>query len=152
MWARERCLREAKRVLRQPEDAEDAVQEALTRAWRQRRSCRTPEAPLPWLLQITRNESLRLLGRRRQRQGHESPEPSRHELRADEPGPEARVGELDLARAMAFLQPEERVLIGLRYVMDLTQPAAARALGLPEGTAKVRLHRIRARLRAELEA
>src|SRR5437868_3423639 len=62
--ARSRCLREARRVLRDPHDAEEAVQEALVRAWRRRESCQSRDEPLPWLLQITRNESLRLLARR----------------------------------------------------------------------------------------
>ena len=46
-------------------DAEEAVQEALVRAWLRRDACRSPEAPLPWLLEITRNEARRVLGRRR---------------------------------------------------------------------------------------
>jgi len=40
----------------------------------------------------------------------------------------------------------------LRYWLDLTQEEAARLLGIPEGTAKVRLHRLRHTLRAELAA
>src|SRR5436309_11951235 len=62
---RKRCAAEAFRILRRDHDADEAVQEALVRAWRGRASCRTPEAPLPWCLQITRNEALRLIGRRR---------------------------------------------------------------------------------------
>src|ERR1700733_2756784 len=62
---RERCSVEARRMLRQPQDAEEVVQEALARAWRSRRACRTPETPLPWCLQITRNEALRLMQRQR---------------------------------------------------------------------------------------
>jgi RNA polymerase sigma-70 factor (ECF subfamily) len=42
---------------------------------------------------------------------------------------------------------EERRLIDLRYKDDLAQPAIARVLGVPEGTVKVRLHRLRQRLR-----
>src|SRR5579884_2833013 len=60
---RKRCSAEALRILRRPHEAEEAVQEALARAWRSRHACRTPETPLPWCLQITRNEALRLMGR-----------------------------------------------------------------------------------------
>src|SRR5256885_7155960 len=66
--ARQRCLREARRILRNRDDAEEAVQEAMARAWRGRAACRTPAAPLPWLLQITRNEAIRLAARRRRRE------------------------------------------------------------------------------------
>ena len=39
------------------------------------------------------------------------------------------------------------MLLRLRYNEDLTQAAIARRLGIPEGTVKVRLHRVRAKLR-----
>src|SRR5881275_805078 len=72
--ARQRCVREARRILGNTEDAEEAVQEAFVRAWRKRDACRTPRAPLPWLLQITRNEAMRLAARRSRRQASEVPE------------------------------------------------------------------------------
>src|SRR5918999_3451042 len=68
-WAllRSRCLREAHRLIPGAE-AEEAVQEALARAWTRRHACRSPEAPLGWMLRITRNESRRLLARRTRRE------------------------------------------------------------------------------------
>src|SRR2546430_15511368 len=84
--ARERCLREARRILGNRDDAEEAVQEALIRAWRKRAACRTPAAPLPWLLQITRNEAMRLPARRSRRQASEIPEAQ------PEAGPDAPLG------------------------------------------------------------
>ena len=50
-------------------------------------------------------------------------------------------------QALSVLKPDERRLIRLRYMEDLTQGQVAEALGVPEGTVKVRLHRARARLR-----
>src|SRR5216117_2113559 len=58
--ARARCLRLAQRLLRHPDDAEEAVQEAMIRAWRAREECRVPAARTAWLLQITRREAFRL--------------------------------------------------------------------------------------------
>jgi RNA polymerase sigma-70 factor (ECF subfamily) len=46
------------------------------------------------------------------------------------------------------LSERERVLLALRYEEDLTQPAIAARLGIPEGTVKVQLHRARVKLRA----
>ena len=152
--ARQRCLREARRILRDPEDAEEAVQEAMIRAWRNQASCRTPATPLPWLVQITRNEALRLAARRSRRRASEVAEQE----------PDRLVGDNDLDRALetvateqalSVLRPEDRTIIRLRYVEDLTQGQVAARLGMPEGTVKVRLHRARARLRgaaAELAA
>ncbi len=65
--ARTRCLREARRFLAHAE-AEDAVQEAFIRAWRHRARLRAGHPPLPWLLQITRREALRIRERSGRRQ------------------------------------------------------------------------------------
>src|SRR3712207_3939337 len=58
------CEREVARLVRDPADREDAVQEALVRAWRQRSSCRTPRSPEAWVRQIARREALRLVAAR----------------------------------------------------------------------------------------
>lgn len=144
--ARARCLREARRVLRSAE-AEDAVQEAFLRAWRGRAACRTPDAPLPWLLQITRNEALRLL---RQNARGEIP---RHgeEAATEDQELATTAARIDVGRVLADLSHDDRRLLELRYTDDMTQPGVAAALGIPEGTVKVRLHRLRMRLRVALE-
>lgn len=144
-----RCLREARRYLRTDADAQEAAQEALLRAWRNRSSCANPSDPLPWMLTITRNEALRRLAKRKetlleepgeQLGGSWSPELERVPLR------------LDLERAMAGLSDDERMLLDLRYQEDLTQEAVAERLSIPEGTVKVRLHRLRHRLRETLQS
>lgn len=145
-----RCLREARRVLRDHEDADEAVQEAMARAWRRQESCRTPDAPIGWLLQITRHEALRVLRSRAERTEREGTRLLEDHL-ADESNGERIHQKIDLQRAIGALHHEERLLIGLRYVDDMTQPDVARTLDQPEGTVKVRLHRVRERLRAALE-
>jgi RNA polymerase sigma-70 factor (ECF subfamily) len=148
-WSRLRkvCDREIQSVLRGP-DREDAIQEALSRAWRKRHSCQQPNAPEAWVAQIARREALRLVARRRPLAELDVRE---HEARDLAEGPEAGVGAMDLRRALRVLPAEDRRLIGLRYVADLTQPQVAEALDVPEGTAKIRLHRVRKRLRDMLE-
>jgi RNA polymerase sigma-70 factor (ECF subfamily) len=64
--------------------------------------------------------------------------------------PDDLVQRLDLQGAIADLDEEQRLLLHLRYVDDLAQPSVAKRFGIPEGTAKVRLHRARNRLRALL--
>jgi RNA polymerase sigma factor (sigma-70 family) len=58
----------------------------------------------------------------------------------------------DLHAALNRLDERDRQLIQLRYTEDLTQEAIARRLGVPDGTVKVRLHRLRHRLREEMGA
>ena len=147
--ARRHCLTEARRLLRNADDAEEAVQEALARAWRKRDACRQRDAYRAWLTQITRNEAFRLLARRRLRDEREVPEETTTEPSTGE-ATESILGMLATEQALSALTREERALIHLRYMQDLTQPEVARLLDMPEGTVKVRLHRIRRRLRTAL--
>jgi RNA polymerase sigma-70 factor (ECF subfamily) len=140
-------VREARRILRDREDAEEAVQEAFIRAWRNQGSCRTPSTPLPWLLQITRNEALRLAERRSRRQASEVPEEEPDRIVASDNGLDRMLDTVATQQVLDVLNPDEQTLIRLRYVEDLTQGQVAARLGVPEGTVKVRLHRARARLR-----
>jgi RNA polymerase sigma-70 factor (ECF subfamily) len=145
-WAAARtvCLRQARAILGSGAAAEDAAQEALVRAWRMRDNCQTPEAPDPWLSAIARREALRVAARRRERPLEEAGDPAApsHEVEA--------VLRADVARAVSTLPDDDRQLLGERYWRDLTQSEVADRLQLAEGTVKVRLHRIRARLRENL--
>ena len=53
---------------------------------------------------------------------------------------------VSVRQALDTLTDEERELVTLSYESDLAHPAIAAQLGMPEGTVKVRLHRIRKRL------
>src|SRR3989442_8122874 len=103
--ARQRCMREAQRMLSR-EDAEEAVQEALTRAWRRRGSCRNPEEPMAWLLQITRREAIRQLDRRRRISERERDEPA--DLLSPDAAVEDLVAAIHTEQALANLRPDER--------------------------------------------
>jgi RNA polymerase sigma-70 factor (ECF subfamily) len=142
--ARAICLREARRILGPSPDVEDAAQEATIRAWRSRASCRAAGRPEAWLATIARREALRLAAARKAIPIEGRPEPTRpsHESEA--------LQRVVVRQALAHLAPRDRSLLLARYWADLTQDQLARALDLPDGTAKVRLHRARARLRREL--
>ena len=151
-WAglRSRCLVEAGRVLPRA-DAEEAVQEALIRAWRRRDACRTPDFPLPWLLEITRNEARRVVARQSWRLQRVAPDRPRCEPAVEDDALAGTTTRLTVEQALARLRDADRRVLRLRYADDLTHAEVARRLGVPEGTAKVRLHRARGRLRALLE-
>ena len=146
-----RCAREARRLLPNPQDAEDAVQEAMARAWRNRGRCRCPERPLPWLLQITRNESLRVLQRRRSGPREVAIELAETSEEARDLGSDRLATNMDVRRALARLPACDRGLAYLRYDEDLSQHRIAKVLDMPEGTVKVRLHRLRQKLRMDLK-
>jgi RNA polymerase sigma-70 factor (ECF subfamily) len=133
------------------EDAEEAVQEALARAWRAGSRTACIESPTAWMLQITRNESLRILARRARLRTRELPEAAVAEPCAEDGRIEQLVSQAPTRQALHRLEPAERALLLLRYGEDLTQPELARRLDLPEGTVKVRLHRIRKRFAEALE-
>jgi RNA polymerase sigma-70 factor, ECF subfamily len=144
---RSRCVLEARRVLPRP-DAEEAAQEALVRAWLRRDSCRSPGEPLPWLLEITRNEARRLSGRQARRSELVAAMPLEPDCEDRElAGTALRVS---VEQALSTLGDGDQRLLRLRYAEDLTQSEVARRLGVPEGTVKVRLHRARRRLRGLL--
>jgi RNA polymerase sigma-70 factor, ECF subfamily len=140
---------EASRVLPRGE-AEEAAQEALVRAWLRRDSCRSPAAPLPWLLEITRNEARRLIGRQARRRSHELTAPARLDPDCEDRELAGTALRVSVEQALGTLADADRRLLRLRYAEDLTQSEVARRLGVPEGTVKVRLHRARRRLRGLL--
>lgn len=127
------------------------MQEALARAWRAQPRAALIESPMAWLLQITRNESLRVLERRSRLRTRELPELSADEPSAEDGRIEHLVTHAPTRQALHRLDPADRALLLLRYGEDLTQPELAKRLDLPEGTVKVRLHRIRKRFAEALE-
>jgi RNA polymerase sigma-70 factor (ECF subfamily) len=148
--ARPRLLREARRYVRDAQAADDVVQEALLRGWKGRDRCKTPEAPLPWLLAITRNEALRYRARPQHASEIAVEDPAAWDAEPISSENDPVVERLSIQAALARLADPDRRLLRMRYENDLTQPEIARRLGVPEGTVKVRLHRLRHHLRGEI--
>ena len=140
----------ARMITRDPEQAKDAVQEALTRAWRDLPALRDPERFDAWLRRLLVRACVDELRTARRR----VIEVDLTEL--DHP----RVGDSSLAlvdrdaleHAFRRLDPVQRSLIVMYYYLDLPLAEVAEALGLPVGTAKSRLFRARETLRAALDA
>lgn len=142
-----RCLRETRRVLGQSCAAEDATQEALIRAWRQRDSCQDPRRPGPWISTIARREALRLAVR------HGRDRCLDLACTAAPPSSDGGDAEAGAVRtAVEGLDPEDRWLVFARYWEDRACRDLARTLGCPEATVRVRLFRVRRRLGEALAA
>lgn len=136
-------------ILRDRGHAEDAVQEALVRAWRDLRSVRDPRRFDAWLRRLLvnacRDEARR--GRRHESNirllpDHDRPtEDSSREL-ADRDA---------IGRALRGLSTEHRAVLVHQYYLDLAIAEVADALDIPVGTAKSRLHHARNALREAVE-
>jgi RNA polymerase sigma-70 factor (ECF subfamily) len=139
----------ARLILRDPELARDAVQNAMVRAWRDLPGLRDPERFDAWLHRLLVNSCLDEARRRRRR-------PIEVEINPiDEPvagGDAARsLADRDLVeRALARLDPEHRALVVLHYYLGYPLPEAAASLGISLPAAKSRLHRAMQGLRRTL--
>jgi RNA polymerase sigma-70 factor (ECF subfamily) len=137
-----------------PEAAQDVTQDALLAAWRELPSLRDPDRFLPWLRRILVNRA-RDVGRGQRRLGGrpvslDSVPAQRLELDPiNETAPRVD-GLTDLHRALARLTIDQRAVIALHYLADLTLPDVATTLGIPLGTAKSRLNAALVVLRRDL--
>lgn len=137
-------------------DAEDAAQEAFIKAHRALATFRSGEPFRPWLLQIVANDARnrrRSAGRREQLAVRAAVD---HRSGDAAPSPEAAVLAAErrdaLLAGLRRLGEDDRLVIGLRYFLDLGETEMAAAIGVPRGTVKSRLSRALGRLRTTLES
>jgi RNA polymerase sigma-70 factor, ECF subfamily len=128
--------------------ADDLVQDCLERAL-SRWYLRRPEGDVRgWLYTILYNRFLSDQHRRRRRGVHSALlEVAETELPGVEGGQDSALAHRDLLRAFAALPEEQRSVLVLIAVEDLSYEDAARVLGVPVGTVMSRLSRGRERLR-----
>ncbi len=149
------AYRTAYLVAGSPGEAEDAAQEGFVKAYYAIDRFRTDAPFKPWLLAIVANEArdrrrsasrrdslaLRLAGGRLG--GDAAPSPEEAALAGAE---RQRVVE-----ALGRLGEDDRLVIGYRYFLELSEKETATALGVRRGTVKSRLSRALRRLRAVME-
>lgn len=134
-------------------DAEDAAQEGFVKAYRSLHRFDTGREFRPWLLTIVANEARnrrRSTGRRlayETRAVRVAPPPP-----GLTPAEEAEASETRrmLLDAVNRLPEPERLVVGLRYFLELTEAETAAAAGIPRGTVKSRMWRAMERLRTDL--
>ena len=153
---RRRVFSFARSLLSNREEAEEVTQDVLVRLWRHQR--RVDEERLgSWLLRVTRNACYDLRRKRRSLQIAAGPPADNEEADAvpsAEPDPEARIQAADFRRALQAALQEigepYRTVVLLREVQGLPHREIGEALGIPEVTVRVHLHRGRLRLRERL--
>jgi len=148
---RPRALAAALRVLRNADDAEDAVQDALVIAWRDLPALRDPDRFDAWLGRILVRTCIAEASRHRRRLVVDI-----QALPFDIPVASddfLSVGDRDqLERGFRRLPPEQRALLVLRHYAGFEPAEIAELLGVPAGTARSRLHHAHRAMRAALEA
>lgn len=136
-------------------EAEDAVQEGFVKAYLALDRFRPGSEFRPWLLKIVGNEARNLRRSSGRRTHYETRAGHEVSLTGAVPSPEAEAEASDvhrrLIRAVEALPEQERLVIALRYFLELSESETAKAAGVPRGTVKSRLARARRRLAATLE-
>lgn len=159
-----RLLSVAKRLLRDGDEAEDAVQEAFLSAFRSIDGFHGQSRLSTWLHRIVVNAALMRLRRHKRRgeqsieellprfdgEGYWADEPSTASLPCDELIDAAETRTL-VRRCIDQLPETYRAVLLLRDIEDLDTAEAAAVLGVTANAVKVRLHRARQALRTILE-
>ena len=140
----------ARLILRDPDQAKDAVQETLVRAWRDLPTLRSPDRFDAWLHRLLYRACIDEARRLRRHRVDVELSPIDSPLVGDMTSSINDRDQLD--RGFSRLEPEARALIVLHHYLDLPLPEVANVLGIPLGTAKSRLHRALQSMRAVLDA
>lgn len=138
-------------ILRDPDQASDATQEALIAAWRDLSALRDADRFGAWLnrvlIRACHREARRARGRRVVEVGDASI--------GDSPARDDLPGFLDrdqLERGFRRLDVDHRAILVLHHLEGFTLAEVGDVLGLPIGTVKSRLHRALDTMRAALDA
>jgi len=145
----------ARRVLRDPQLAEDAVQEGFVNVWRGARDFRPDRSrAASWILMLVHRRAVDLVRREEHRRADSIDADQPPELPAEDDaatGALARLQREWAQRLLAKLPDQQREVIELAFYGGYTQSDLAARLGVPLGTVKSRMFNGMARLRELME-
>lgn len=139
-----RLVRSVALVTGEPALAEDAVAEAFARAWSRWSEVQRSARPAAWVMRVALNQ-VNDRFRRRGVERRKAQIVARPDVVDAQPH-----GDPGLWEAVRGLPKQERTLIALRYVADLSQGEIAKALGIPAGTVASGLNRARHKIAVAL--
>lgn len=132
-------VRLAMNILHHPEDADDAVAEALCKAWERREQLRSPDKMRSWVAKITVNTALSMIQKRKREELVESMD--------DYPTNEASgYPHSGIWHEIESLAEQDRTLVYLYYIYGFSQKEISAILNIPTGTVKSRLYTVRQKL------
>jgi RNA polymerase sigma-70 factor, ECF subfamily len=134
-------------LLRDRDDADDLVHDCLLRALDKLHTRRDDADVRAWLFTIMHNLFVSQYRRRKARPASESLDESHEASASLRPDQEDRLHWRDMLRGLARLPEEQRSVVLLVSVEDLSYAETAAVLGVPIGTVMSRLARGRERLR-----
>jgi RNA polymerase sigma factor (sigma-70 family) len=141
----EPALRLAHSMLGDRWEAEDATQEAITRAWRKLGQLRPGMPVRPWFLAIVINQCRNI----RRTKWFKTARIA-EVFQGSRPA-HADIERVDVARALARLPNQDRQALFLHFYLDLPVEEVAAALGISTSAAKARIYRACHRLRPDLQ-
>jgi RNA polymerase sigma-70 factor (ECF subfamily) len=123
-------------------DAEDATHDAFVTAWKHWGSLRDPDRFEAWFGKILVNVCRDRLRRSRRHEVRDVADISEELLAAPADGdPAVAAADHDaVGRGLARLEPDQRIVLVLRYYRDLPVDEISARMGIPAGTVKSRLH------------
>ncbi|HEX5196558.1 MAG TPA: sigma-70 family RNA polymerase sigma factor [Gaiellales bacterium] len=147
-----RVRRLAGYLLNDPQDAEDAAQEALAKVLTRIDQFRGEARFATWLYSLVTN-TCRDLGERQRRRQHQALETAPEVASSLGPHDLAcqREQRAELARELEGLSNDQRHVMVMKDVLALSYEEIAEVLEMPVGTVKCHAHRGRARMRRALE-
>jgi RNA polymerase sigma-70 factor (ECF subfamily) len=138
--------RTALAILRDPDAARDAVQEAAFKAWRKLDQLHEEKPARPWFLAIVANQC------RSERRRHWWSVIRMPEVESDAARPTEGTAEIvDIDRELAKLPREDRLALFLYFYLDLPMEEVGDVLGVSAAGAKTRVYRAARKLRPGLE-
>lgn len=140
----------AYRILRDPDAADDAMQESLVEAWKDMAMLRDPARFDAWMNRLLVRACYRAARRERGRVARLRQIPVAPLTADDDIARIASRDELD--GPFGRLSPEHRAVVVLRFFVGLSVAEIAETLGIPVGTTASRIHYALQVMRAELEA